>query len=174
MGDLNTMAHSIARLSPTYCCDKFRWASLGSSDARFWQTNLFDVMAEAEEAEEAVPADAAVPPPLAASSSSSVLRIASGVANPRLAAWGLPPALCAAAVNPGFRDPFCPDADVTLNNPTYWGLMQGKLDWLLLRGMTAAEKHVGNHSYTLSDHKWIAVDISCSDRGDDGSGSTLS
>jgi hypothetical protein len=155
MGDLNTMAHSVARLSPTYCCDKFRWASLGSSEARFWQTNLFDVMAEAEETEEAVPADAAVPAP------SSVLRVASGAANPRLAAWGLPPALCAAAVNPGFRDPFCPDADVTLNNPTYWGLMQGRLDWLLLRGpgMAPAAKALGNHDYALSDHKWISVDV---------------
>ena len=84
-----------------------------------------------------------------------------GGANPRLAAWGLPPALCAAAVNPGFRDPFNVDSDVTLNNPTYWGLMQGKLDWVLLRGaaMAVAGTELGNHDYKLSDHKWLAVDM---------------
>ncbi len=31
----DTLAHcSVARPSPLYCCDKFRWASLGSSEAR--------------------------------------------------------------------------------------------------------------------------------------------
>jgi hypothetical protein len=154
---------SVARLSPTYCCDKFRWCSLGSSEARFWAHNLFDVMDEDDDvdgAEDAAPPDAtpAVPPP---PSATSLLRVARGAGNPRLAAWGLPAALCIAAVNPGFRDPFCPDGDVTLNNPTYWGLMQGKLDWLLLRGagLRAAAKSVGNHDYSLSDHKWIAVDV---------------
>ena len=171
MGDLNTMAHrraarcdlrsvpasevpvnrarSVARLSPLYCCDKFRWASLGSSEARFWATNLFDVMAKGDEHDAAdqaaVPASdadaaaaAAQPAEEAAPAAAGQLRVPRGGANPRLAAWGLPAALCTAAVNPGFRDPFCPDADVTLNNPTYWGLMQGKLDWLLLRRLRAA------------------------------------
>jgi len=147
----------VARLSPLYCCDKFRWASLGCSEARFWATNLFDVLEAAEEAasgsasvvEDAVPG------------ASTCVTVARGSANPRLAAWGLPPELCAAAVNPGFRDPFSPDADVTLNNPTYWGLMQGKLDWVLLRGaqLAVAATELGNHDYALSDHKWLAVDV---------------
>lgn len=43
-------------------------------------------------------------------------------------------------MNPGLADPFHPDRDVTLNNPKYWGLMQGKLDWVLLRGLKAREQ----------------------------------
>jgi hypothetical protein len=132
--------------------------SMGSSEARFWAHNLFDVVTDDPDAapDDALPCEVAVPaaPPL---------RVAPGAANPRLAAYGLPPELCVAAVNPGFVDPFCPDADVTLNNPTYWGLMQGKLDWLLLRGAglrdALAAKSVGNCDFALSDHKWIAVDV---------------
>ena len=163
----------MARLSPTYCCDKFRWCSLGSSEARFWAHNLFDVMdndgddnemdaaADDGSAEDAAPPEAATVTPAVPPPPASLLRVARGAGNPRLAGWGLPAELCAAAVNPGFRDPFCPDSDVTLNNPTYWGLMQGKLDWLLLRGagLRVAAKSVGNHDYSLSDHKWIAVDV---------------
>lgn len=149
------MLCSVARLSPLYCCDKFRWASLGSSEARFWATNLFEVF-EAEHAEAAAPevVEDAVP------SDPARLTVPRGGANPRLAAWGLPAELCAAAVNPGFRDPFSPDC-VTLNNPTYWGLMQGKLDWVLLRGaaLAVAGTELGNHDYALSDHKWLTVDM---------------
>lgn len=36
LGDLNTMANSIARLSPHYCCDMMRWWSLGYSEAQWW------------------------------------------------------------------------------------------------------------------------------------------
>ena len=99
----------------------------------------------------------------------ATLRVAAGASTPRLAAWGLPAPLCALAVNPGFRDPFCPDADVTLNNPRYWGLMQGKLDWVLLRGAAlthrtaVASTALGNADYSLSDHKWLAVDIALRD-----------
>ena len=53
----------------------------------------------------------------------------SAAPNPRMTAWRLP-----SMMNPGFIDPFCPDDGVSLNNPTYRGLMQGKLDWLCLRG----------------------------------------
>jgi hypothetical protein len=81
---------------------------------------------EAEEhAEAATPAEDAVPSDAAVAAAPAHLTVPRGGSNPRLAAWGLPAELCAAAVNPGFRDPFSPDADVTLNNPTYWGLMQG-------------------------------------------------
>ena len=153
-------ARSIARLSPAYCCDAFRWRSLGQSEARFWATNLFDVVDDSAEdaAADGGGVEAAVP-------ARATLRVAAGASNPRLAAWGLPAALCAAAVNPGFRDPFSPDGDVTLNNPRYWGLMQGKLDWVLLRGAALthsralASKSLGNDDYALSDHKWLAVDI---------------
>ena len=124
---------------------------MGTSEARFWATNLFEVV------EQAVPgSDAAIE-----AAAPSCLAVPRGGVNPRLAAWGLPAELCAAAVNPGFRDPFSPDEDVTLNNPRYWGLMQGKLDWVLLRGaaLVVAGTALGNHDYSLSDHKWLTVDV---------------
>lgn len=46
-GDLNTMAHGIARLSPLYCCDHLRWMSLGYSEAGWWQRNIFDKVGDA-------------------------------------------------------------------------------------------------------------------------------
>lgn len=42
-GDLNTMGHGIARLSPYHCTDSLRWATVGQTEAEFWQQNLFDV-----------------------------------------------------------------------------------------------------------------------------------
>lgn len=42
-GDLNTMAHGIARLSPWHCTDHLRWATLGQCEAAFWQHHVFDV-----------------------------------------------------------------------------------------------------------------------------------
>ena len=97
--------------------------------------------------------------------------VAAGAPNPRLLFWGFPADVAAAALNPGLRDPFHPDADVTLNNAAYsapplwprWGLMQGKLDWVLLRGLPLrpgpGAARMGNHDYALSDHKWLAVSV---------------
>jgi hypothetical protein len=48
LGDLNTMAHSLARLSPNYCRDAMRWRSLGSSEAAWWQRYVLAVMGEAQ------------------------------------------------------------------------------------------------------------------------------
>lgn len=44
MGDLNTMAHGVARLSPSYCCDQMRWRSLCWFEADWWHRHvLFEV-----------------------------------------------------------------------------------------------------------------------------------
>ena len=43
LGDLNTMAHGIARLSPNFCNDRMRFLSIGQSEATFWHQNLFMV-----------------------------------------------------------------------------------------------------------------------------------
>lgn len=42
-GDLNTMAHGVARLIRSYCRDEMRWKSLGHSEAQWWFNNLFSV-----------------------------------------------------------------------------------------------------------------------------------
>jgi endonuclease/exonuclease/phosphatase family metal-dependent hydrolase len=43
-GDLNTMAHGLARMVGKYCRDEMRWRSIGKSEAQFWNHNLFDVL----------------------------------------------------------------------------------------------------------------------------------
>ena len=48
-------------------------------------------------------------------------------------------------------DPFDVYHDVTLNNPKYFGLVQGKLDWVLLGGLDATQTAIGNHDYAASD-----------------------
>eukprot|EP00042_Codosiga_hollandica_P033795 m.230270 g.230270 ORF g.230270 m.230270 type:complete len:379 (+) comp54268_c0_seq4:100-1236(+) len=40
-GDLNTMAHGIARFSSKYCNDWLRWGSLGRSEAQYWEDTLW-------------------------------------------------------------------------------------------------------------------------------------
>ena len=36
LGDLNTLANGVARLSPYYCCDRMRWWTLGWFEAEVW------------------------------------------------------------------------------------------------------------------------------------------
>jgi hypothetical protein len=66
----------------------------------------------------------------------------------------------------GFEDPFDPVATITLDNPNFrifgYGLVKGKLDWVLLRRLTVVTKQVGNHDYSASDHKWLCADVTFS------------
>lgn len=88
--------------------------------------------------------------------------------NTHLQRLGLPDTVCAAAVNPGFADPFDAARDFTLDHPSYrilgYGLMQGKLDWVLLRGLEASYRCIGNHDFAASDHKWLLVECQVSVR----------
>lgn len=84
--------------------------------------------------------------------------------NSYLRRCGLPMAVCQAAVNPGFSDPFDPCRDITLDNPKYrflgFHLMTGKLDWVLLKGVQGVvSKKMGNDDYKASDHRWLMVEI---------------
>jgi hypothetical protein len=40
LGDLNTQANSLARLSPHYCTDHMRWASFGWFEAEVWAAHV--------------------------------------------------------------------------------------------------------------------------------------
>ncbi|KAL4422229.1 hypothetical protein ABPG77_009704 [Micractinium sp. CCAP 211/92] len=43
LGDMNTMAHGIARLSPSYCCDHMRFRSIGMDEAVVWHRHVLPV-----------------------------------------------------------------------------------------------------------------------------------
>lgn len=130
-GDLNTMAHGIARLSPLYCSDRLRLLSLGYSEAQWWQKNIFDQ---------------AFPHTQTDLSPSS---LAAHVPH------RLPLRTATSLLNPHFYDPFCVTADTTLHG--YAGLFRGKLDWTLMRGMHVLEKGMDNHDLGASDHKLLYV-----------------
>ncbi|KAL4443466.1 hypothetical protein ABPG75_011203 [Micractinium tetrahymenae] len=44
LGDMNTMAHGIARLSPNYCCDHMRFRSIGMDEAMVWHRHVLPVL----------------------------------------------------------------------------------------------------------------------------------
>ncbi|ORX73665.1 hypothetical protein DL89DRAFT_263694 [Linderina pennispora] len=39
-GDFNTFAHSLARLSPKYACDWYRWRTIGMTEPEWWLKNI--------------------------------------------------------------------------------------------------------------------------------------
>lgn len=67
-GDLNTMAHGIARFSPYHCTDHLRWATLGQCEAAFWQHHVFDVQGDtslpADQVRRLPPCHGSVHPPM--------------------------------------------------------------------------------------------------------------
>lgn len=143
LGDLNTMGNGVARLSPSFCSDHLRFKTIGICEARFWKDNLLSV--SDTDAKNAALISGTTP------------------VNSKLLKWGVDPALCEEATNPGFVDPWDVEKDVTLEHPAFKGtkiyLVTGKLDWILGRGMTFHSKEIGNHDYSMSDHKWLQVEI---------------
>ncbi|KAK9845155.1 hypothetical protein WJX84_008730 [Apatococcus fuscideae] len=136
MGDLNTMAHGIARLSPNFCNDRMRFWSLGQSEASFWHRNLFlvpdpgfqpsqdgsqaNARPLAEQGSDAQELLSSLVPQAALQGSRDAPQSPEDEGckmNHRLRWWGLPEHVCRAALNPGFSDPWNPDTDITLDNP---------------------------------------------------------
>ena len=140
-GDLNTMAHSIARLSRWYCRDSMRFYTIGQSEPMFWMRNV--LQAKISRRTIANPE----------TGGKDEIEI-----NESLRGWGFPESVCRACVNPGFEEVFGEvDRDITLSN--HCGLFNAKLDWIMCRGVFAVERNIGNHSFELSDHKWISADV---------------
>ncbi|KAI9497471.1 Endonuclease/exonuclease/phosphatase [Zychaea mexicana] len=149
-GDLNTMAHSIARLSPKYATDRYRYLSLGETESSWWDRRVFAFHEQ------------------------------DGPVNSRLAtagwlsrvpwffirhwAWlythasGFSMDVLKKARNPGFYDPW-PVNQVTLENPDYFGLFKAKLDWTLVRCMQVLHRSRGNEDYSASDHAYLLVEV---------------
>ncbi|KAG0248192.1 hypothetical protein BG011_000367 [Mortierella polycephala] len=72
---------------------------------------------------------------------------------------GFTPLVLHQARNPGFYDPWCARNDLTLHNPNFFGLLKAKLDYTLLRNLRCVERHIGNHDFSASDHKWLLVEV---------------
>ena len=129
LADCNTMAHSIARLSPNYCTDAYRLRSLGWTEAEWWTHHVWNVR-----------------PPDATTTVNERL-----VDKPYMAR--LADGLC----NPGFVGAFDSYGDATLRS--YRGLFQGKLDWLLVRHCKVLKAALGNDDYRASDHKYLLAEV---------------
>lgn len=132
MGDLNTMAHGIARFSPKYCKDALRFISLGYSEGQWWQKYLFNIINHSIDDSE------------------------NHLLAKRFKSYFTQRELINLRNN-YFFDPFNIDNDTTLSN--YGGWFTGKLDWLLVRGFEVTSKGMGNLDYAASDHRLLRVTL---------------
>ncbi|KAI9294223.1 hypothetical protein K502DRAFT_350236 [Neoconidiobolus thromboides FSU 785] len=125
-GDMNTMGHSIARLSSKFCKDSFRWRSIGLSESLWWYENIMS------------------------------FHISEGPFNLKLLnshpELNNHPNVLKNARNPGLLDPWHPDLDITLDNPDYYGFYKAKLDWTFFRGFGILSMFKSNLNYLASDH----------------------
>ena len=132
MGDLNTMAHGIARLSPKYCKDFLRFWSIGHSEGSFWDKYLFYTLHD---------------------DTDDLINYKLLPLHPRhFSIKELNPLR-----NSYFYDPFITDIDMTLSN--YYGFYTGKLDWCLFRGFSVIKKGMCNVDYGSSDHRMLVSTI---------------
>mmetsp|Transcript_34770 Transcript_34770/g.62574 ORF Transcript_34770/g.62574 Transcript_34770/m.62574 type:complete len:358 (+) Transcript_34770:254-1327(+) len=129
MGDLNTLANGVARLSPNYCTDSLRLLSLGWFEAELLDKfilqcqspNLVNKWLQWYGLPEQVCRDAVNP----------------GFSDPFDSRQDI------TFDHPAYR---------------FFGfhLMTGKFDWLLLKNAEVISKEMGNEDYSASDHKWLS------------------
>ncbi|KAJ1675974.1 hypothetical protein EV182_000187, partial [Spiromyces aspiralis] len=129
-GDFNTIGHSLARLSPIFCTDRYRWGSLGMSEPEWWYHHILSWYAS------------------------------DGPKNLLLQHQPLPHGVSSTddwllknTVNPEWWDPFDVRKDVTISNHLGW--MQAKADWTFVRQMVVLKHWMGNEDYAMSDHKCL-------------------
>jgi endonuclease/exonuclease/phosphatase family metal-dependent hydrolase len=142
-GDLNTIGHSIVRFSRHICTDRTRFLSLGENEADWLQRKVIGRPFEARRG------------------------IIFGLWNAlfgSLLAWRLLYGFTKEEYSRldnsrlAFYDPFHKYHDVTLDNAKYRGLVQGKLDWVLLSNIKVKSSRVFNRHYKSSDHCGLIVD----------------
>ncbi|KAI8341172.1 hypothetical protein BC941DRAFT_416049 [Chlamydoabsidia padenii] len=163
LGDLNTMAHSIARLSPKYARDRYRLLSLGESEASWFDRNVLGhhIM------------DGPINTRLLTMQQPSwqplwflkwMINHSSSLEDFSWGTWltGFDKEVMIKTRNPGFYDPW-PLYHCTLHNPAYFGLFKAKLDWTLLRNMSVIHQQAGNTDYQLSDHQYLLVQVDMDD-----------
>ena len=124
-GDLNTMAHGVARFSPKYCGnDWMRLKTIGKSEGTWWLENAL------------MGGKRAVDNLKSQGFSEDVYKNYEFFE--------------------GFVDPWDVNKDFTHED---WIWYKGKLDWLFLRGGKLEKKFTGNDDYSMSDHKYLGMDV---------------
>lgn len=158
------MGHSVARLSPKFCRDRYRFLSLGITESEWWDTNLFDWHLKDGEINLNLQ-----------SGGFKIFKNLFSLKNDCLkekelsivtTLSGFPIDVLKSARNPGFYDPWSCTNDITIHNPNYFGLFKAKLDWTLLHGFDVVNRWIGNHDYKASDHKYLMVEIKFDDLQD--------
>ncbi|KAI8367759.1 Endonuclease/exonuclease/phosphatase [Blakeslea trispora] len=157
-GDLNTMAHSIVRLSPKYARDRYRFMSLGDTESNWFDRHVMAVYRDPQHEYNLRLAAAGFPFSMApVRVIRSIWRLLGSL---KLFEWisGFDLETLKRARNPGFYDPWDPD-EITLHNPDYFQLFKAKLDWTMVRCMDVRQKMIGNRNYNMSDHAYLMVKV---------------
>lgn len=163
LGDMNTMGHGIARLSPHYCCDSLRWRSLGMEEGVVWEKYVLACRDDAYHPDNDDNKMKEKEKEKSDGNSNDENAKQQQQKNQQLVKWGLSHQVAREALNPYFQCPFPAATTITLDNPKYKifgkSLMKGKLDWVMLRRMRVKNKWLRNEGYEWSDHKCLIVDV---------------
>jgi hypothetical protein len=166
-GDLNTLGHSIARLSPKFCQDRYRFLSLGITESEWWDKNLFDWhLKDGEINLKLQSGGSKLFEKLLSLKNYNNYYLKEKELSKVMTLSGFPIDVLKSARNPGFYDPWSCTNDITIHNPNYFGLFKAKLDWTLLRSFEVVNRWIGNHDYEASDHKYLMVEIKFDDLQD--------
>lgn len=133
LGDLNTMAHGIARLSPKYCTDRMRWKSIGTDEGVMWEKHVLNCM-EGRNNKKLLEWGLSE-------------QVATSAMNPCFQC-PFPAKTTVTFDNPSYR---------VLGGK--FSLMKGKLDWMLLRSLHVVRTGLGNIDYKYSDHRLLFVEV---------------
>jgi endonuclease/exonuclease/phosphatase family metal-dependent hydrolase len=141
-GDLNTIGHSIVRCSGKYNAQKrMCFLSLGENESTWLQRKVLsrNIPSETSWLQRWVTNSDWLWNYIYGFSAEELRRIR----NTTLFLW----------------DPYNKYSDITMNNPLYRGLVQGKLDWTLLSNVIVQRTSLENNDFSESDHKLLVVDI---------------
>lgn len=170
LGDLNTMAHGLARLLPKYCCDSMRWRSVGWSEAEWWQRNLFDVLLPGDRTincssdrnyflaahhHSKKPAEIKRNLAIEQEIENEIEGVESNDIRNNTNSCIFTPEELRNLLNPHFFCPFPLASTRTVQMAGY----SGKLDWMLLRGWRVLSFGTDNETYGRSDHKLLWCEI---------------
>lgn len=165
LGDLNTMAHGLARFFPKYCCDGMRWGSVGWSEAEWWQRNLFAVTPDLAGEDGFNCFLAAYHHPKKPKEQLKNIQVEQEIEHDleeeeedftdckQMSIFTRDE--LKNLINPHFFCPFPVSRSKTLEMRGY----SGKLDWMLMRGWRVIAKGLDNEGYRRSDHKLLWTEV---------------